>query len=158
MAHALFAGTFDPPTLGHLDVIRRATQLFARLTVAIAEHPSKQHLLDVETRLRLLRECTRDLANVDVRATHGLTVDAARELGCDVLVRGVRCGTDFDYEAQMAGTNRAMSGLDTALLATAPEHAHLTGTLVRQIVGMGGDVSRLVPAPVARALAERRAR
>jgi len=154
--HALFPGTFDPPTLGHLDLVERAARLFDRVTVAIATHPTKEALFSLEARLELLRECTAAWPNVGVHRLDGLVVRAAEELACDVIVRGVRSGIDFEYEAQMAGTNRAMlPRLDTVLLVTAPALAHVRGTLVRQIAAMGGDVSSMVPAPVARALAER---
>ena len=152
--HALFPGTFDPPTLGHIDLVTRSARLFGRVTVALAEHPSKRPALEVIERMRLLEECTQDIAGVAVVRLEGLVVEAAARLGCDVLVRGVRCGTDFDYEAQMAGTNAALApGLDTVLLATSPRFSHITGTLVRQVAAMGGDTRALVPAPVALALA-----
>jgi pantetheine-phosphate adenylyltransferase len=154
--HALFPGTFDPPTAGHLDVIRRAARIFPRVTVALAEHPTKQALFTAAERIALLERCTEDLDGVFVQRLAGLVVRACEELGCDVIVRGVRCGTDFDYEAQMAGTNRALlPRVDTVLLATAPEFSHVTATLVRQVASMGGDVSALVPGPVAEALRER---
>lgn len=149
-AHALFPGTFDPPTLGHLDLVRRAAALFGRVTVMLAEHPTKQAVLTVEERLELLQRCVAGIAGVEVRRHDGLVVQACEELGCTVIVRGVRCGTDFDYEAQMAACNRAMlPRIDTVLLATSPELAHVTGTLVRQIVRMGGQVEPFVPQPVA---------
>ncbi len=156
-AHALFPGTFDPPTLGHLDLVQRASRLFERVTVALAEHPTKTPTLSFEERQRLLEECTREFDGVQVVRLEGLVVDAAARLGCDVLLRGVRCGTDFDYESQMAGTNRALApNLDTVLLSTAPAFSHITGTLVRQIAAMGGDTSSLVPAPVALVLGAKR--
>ena len=151
--HALFPGTFDPPTLGHLDLVARAARLFERVTVALAEHPTKVPSLGFGERERLLVECTRAFEGVRIVRLEGLVVDAAARLGCDVLVRGVRCGTDFDYESQMAGTNRALApALDTVLLATAPELSHITGTLVRQVASMGGETRALVPEPVALAL------
>lgn len=156
-AHALFPGTFDPPTLGHLDLVARASRMFERVTVALAEHPAKVPSLSFADRQRLLEECTQHLSGVSIVRLEGLVVDAAARLGCDVLVRGVRCGTDFDYESQMAGTNRALApDLDTVLLSTAPELSHITGTLVRQVAAMGGDTSALVPDPVARALSAKR--
>jgi pantetheine-phosphate adenylyltransferase len=157
--HALFPGTFDPPTAGHMDLVERAARLFERLTVALAEHPTKQALFTVEERLELLQQCTSAWPNVLVRRHAGLVVDACRELGCDVIVRGVRSGSDFEYEAQMAGTNRMLlPQIDTLLLVTSPRFAHVRSTLVRQIAAMGGDASQLVPEPVARALRERASR
>lgn len=154
--HVLIPGTYDPPTLGHLDLVRRASALFERTTVALAEHPTKASLFAVEERLALLRECAAGLPGVEIVRLDGLVVDACEGLGCDAIVRGVRNGTDYAYEAQMAGTNRALlPRIDTLLLATSPEVAHVTSTLVRQIASMGGDVSALVPGPVASALRER---
>jgi pantetheine-phosphate adenylyltransferase len=155
-AHALFPGTFDPFTLGHADLVRRAAALFPRLTVGVATHPSKGHLLDLETRLELIRACTGELAGVEVVAIEGLVVEAARSLGAQVVVRGVRSGTDLDYELAMSGSNRAMApAVDTVLLAASPAVSHITGTLVRQIAKMGGPLESFVPEPVLLALRAR---
>ncbi len=154
--HALFPGTFDPVTFGHLALIRRCAALFGRVTVAVAVHPSKRELLPLERRLELLREVTAEIAGVELACLEGLVVDGARELGCDVVVRGARGNADFEYEAQMARTNRAMAPeLDTVVLTAAPEHVHVSSTLVRQVAVMGGPLEKFVPGPVARALAER---
>lgn len=154
--HALFPGTFDPPTLGHLDLVGRAARLFGRVTVGLAEHHSKEAFFGADERLALWRACLSGLEGADVVLLRGLVVDACRELGCQVIVRGVRSGSDFDYEAQMAGTNRALApAIETALLVTRPELAHISSTLVRQIASMGGDTSPLVPPPVAAALRAR---
>jgi len=156
--HALFPGTFDPPTRGHLDVVGRALTLFGRVTVGLAENDAKKALFPRDERIALFEASLGDLAagdRVRVVPIEGLVVDAARELGCGVIVRGVRSGTDFDYEAQMSGTNHALSGVETALLVTRPAHSFISSTLVRQIAAMGGDASALVPEPVARALDER---
>lgn len=155
-AHALFPGTFDPFTVGHLDLVRRSAALFGRVTVGIAAHPEKRHLFDVEERVLLAREATEDLPGVEVCALDGLLVDACAALGADVIVRGVRSGTDFDYEVQMARTNRAMlPRIDTVLLVPDPGVAHVSSTLVRQIASMGGDASLFVPPCVERALLRR---
>ena len=154
--HALFPGSFDPVTLGHVDLIRRTAALFGRVTVAVAIHPSKRELLPLEQRLELLREVTRDIAGVELACLVGLVVHGARELGCDLIVRGARGNADFEYEAQMARSNRALAPeLDTVILAAAPEHVHVSSTLVRQVAELGGPLESFVPAPVARALAER---
>ncbi|MCZ6597303.1 MAG: pantetheine-phosphate adenylyltransferase [Planctomycetota bacterium] len=161
-SHALFPGTFDPPTLGHLDVVRRAAALFGRVTVGLADHPTKAGVkagkdgwLPVEERLDLLRECTAGIGGVEVVRIEGLVVDAAEELGATCIVRGVRSGTDFDYEVEMARTNRMLARIDTCFLASSPETVHVTATLVRQIAGLGRDVSAMVPGPVAALLRER---
>ena len=157
MSHALFPGTFDPVTFGHLDLIRRAAAVFGRVTAAVAENPGKRELLPLELRIDLLREVTADIEGVEVARLAGLVVHGARELDCDVIVRGARSAGDFEYEAQMARTNRVMSpGLDTAVLFASPEHAHVSSTLVRQVAEMGGPVDAFVPPEVARALAQRR--
>ena len=156
MSHVLFPGTFDPPTLGHLDLVRRSIALFGRVTVALAEHPTKQSLFDVNERIELLRESTRDLDGVEVVHLEGLVIEACERFGCNAIVRGVRSGTDFDYESLMAWTNRSLlERIDTVLLPASPNVAHITSTLVRQIAQMGGDTSKLVPEPVQKVLDER---
>ena len=152
-SHALFPGTFDPVTLGHLDLIRRAARLFDRVTVAVAQHPSKRELLPHAQRLELLREVTADLPGCSVERLEGLVVDGARALGCNVIVRGARSATDFDYEAQLGRTNAALAPeIETVLLASSPRTVHVSSTLARQIAIMGGALDALVPEPVARAL------
>lgn len=152
--HALFPGTFDPPTLGHLALVRRALELFDRVTVALAAHPTKRTLFTIEEREQLLRECLEGQERVSVVNFDGLVVDGAREHGCDVIVRGVRSGTDFDYEVTLARNNRAMlPALDTVLLVPDPAVAHVTSTIVREVAALGGDPKPFVPAPVASALA-----
>lgn len=154
--HVLFPGTFDPATLGHLDLIERATGLFGRITVGVAENSGKQALFPAEERLALLREVTAGLGEVRVVRVEGLVVEAARALGANAVLRGLRSGSDFDYEAQMARTNRVLAAeIDTVFLASSPAVGHISSTLVRQIAALGGDVSRLVPPAVARALALR---
>jgi pantetheine-phosphate adenylyltransferase len=151
--HALFPGTFDPVTLGHLDVVRRAAQLFERVTVAVASHPSKRELLPLDVRMALLREVTRSIRGVEIAVVEGLTVEGCRALGAGAIVRGLRNATDFEYEAQMARSNRAMAPeIETVFLASAPEHVHISSTLVRQVAEMGGPLEGFVPEAVARAL------
>jgi pantetheine-phosphate adenylyltransferase len=154
--HALLSGTFDPPTLGHLDLIGRAAALFGRVTVGVADHPTKTALFTVDERLALLARATSGQKGVRVARIAGLVVDACEELGATVLVRGVRHGTDLDYEVELARTNRALlPRIDTVLLAPAPEVAHVSSTLVRQIARLGGSVRALVPPAVAEVLEER---
>jgi pantetheine-phosphate adenylyltransferase len=153
--HAVFPGTFDPVTLGHLDVLARARSLFQQVTVAVATHHEKHQLFDLDARVALLRECVVG-EGVDVIALDGLLVDGCRRLGARVVVRGVRSAVDLEYERQMALTNRALAPeLETVFLLPAPEHANVASTLVRQIARMGGDVSPFVPPPVVAALAAR---
>jgi len=157
--HALFPGTFDPVTHGHLDVVRRAAGLFERLTVGVARHPTKSELLPVAERLALLREVTADIPGVDVVQIEGLLVRGLERLGATVIVRGVRNAGDLDYELQMARTNRALAPqIETVLLASAPEHAHISSTLVRQVAELGGELSAFVPPAIARSLRARSVR
>jgi pantetheine-phosphate adenylyltransferase len=154
--HVLLPGTFDPPTLGHVDLVERATRLFARVTLGLAENAGKATLFGVEERLELLRSATAGIDDVAVVRVEGLVVDACRKLGADAILRGLRSGSDFDYEAQMARTNRVLApGIDTVFLASAPALAHVSSTLVRQIAALGGDCSSLVPPPVVAALVRR---
>ncbi|MEM1453267.1 MAG: pantetheine-phosphate adenylyltransferase [Planctomycetota bacterium] len=153
---AIFPGTFDPVTLGHLDLIQRAAELFDALTVAVAGHHDKRHLLPVDERVALLREATSDLAHVEIEVLDGLLVEGARRLGATAIVRGIRSAADLEYERQLALTNRAMApDVDTVLLLSSPAHAHVSSTLVRQIARLGGDLTPFVPPAVARALAGR---
>jgi pantetheine-phosphate adenylyltransferase len=162
--HALFPGSFDPVTLGHVDLVARALAIVDRVTVAVAVNPDKPGLFTAEERADLLRRSLQLLPaglreRTAVELVPGLVVDAARDLGCDLIVRGVRSGHDFDYEAAMARTNRALRpAVETLLLVPAPELSHVSSTLVRQIALCGGDASAFVPAPVAEALRKRGSR
>ncbi len=155
--HAIFPGSFDPPTLGHADLIARALHLFQTVTLAVGAHPKKVGMFSPDERCELLRGLTADLPGQDrlrIVKLEGLLVDGCREHGAGVVLRGLRSGADFEYEAQMAATNRTMEAeLDTLYLGASPAVSHLSSTLVRQIASMGGDVSALVPPNVLAALA-----
>jgi len=154
--HALFPGTFDPVTYGHLDLVRRAAAMFERVTVAVAHNPGKRELLTMDQRLELLRETTRGLAGVEVCVLEGLVVAGCRRLGAGTVLRGARTAADFQYEAQMARSNRAMAPeVDTVVLASSPEHVHISSTLVRQVAEHSGDLAPFVPPAVARLLERR---
>jgi pantetheine-phosphate adenylyltransferase len=154
--HALFPGSFDPVTLGHLDVLERGARLFEGLTVAVARHPDKHELLPLAQRLELLQEATAHLPGVAVVQLEGLVVAGCRSLGCGVILRGVRSASDLDYELAMARTNRALlPDVETLLLASSPEHAHISSTLVRQVAQMGGALEPFVPPAGVRALRTR---
>lgn len=151
--HAVFPGSFDPVTLGHLDVIERAARLFDRLTVAVAQHHAKRELLDLPTRVELLRGATAHLPNVSIDVLDGLVVEGCRKLGASVIVRGIRNATDFEYEAQMARSNQAMAPeVDTVFVAADADHVHISSTLVRQVAELGGPLEPFVPPAVAAAL------
>ena len=154
--HALFPGTFDPFTRGHLDLVARAARLFGRVTVAVAKNPEKSSLFSPEERAELVRGAVSGIGGVEVTLIPGLVVQACEELGADVIVRGVRGGSDFDFEVQMARTNQGLlPRIETVLLAPAPELSHVSSTLVRQIATLGGDPSGLVPPNVVSALRAR---
>jgi len=156
MRTAIYPGTFDPITLGHVDLIRRGSQLFDRLVVAVADSRSKRPLFELDRRLELCREALAELDNVSVASFEGLLVHAARELGCTIVLRGVRAVADYEYELQLANMNRAMMPeLETIFLTPQAELASISSTLVREIAGMGGAFDQFVPAVVAAALHER---
>ena len=160
MALALYAGSFDPVTLGHLDLIARALALFERVEVTVASNAEKRTLFSAERRVALIRDSARGLDGADrlsVTAFEGLLVDRARDAGAAALVRGIRGAADFEYEMRMAMANRRLlPGLETVFLAPAPEHQFISSSIVRDVFRWGGDPSGFVPAPVARALAARR--
>jgi pantetheine-phosphate adenylyltransferase len=152
---AFYAGSFDPVTNGHLDVVRHAVRLADWLVLAIGIHPGKQPLFSADERLTMLEQTCGPIARrakcrLSCITFSGLVVAAAGKAGATLLVRGLRDGSDFDYEMQMAGMNEAMApGIQTVFLPASPMVRPITATLVRQIAAMGGDVSRFVPAPVA---------
>ncbi|MCK4601073.1 MAG: pantetheine-phosphate adenylyltransferase [Phycisphaerae bacterium] len=145
---AIFPGTFDPMTNGHLDVIRRGARLFDRLVVAVGENPDKASMLDQDKRAEIVREVMADIANVRVETYSGLTVDFARKLGAAAILRGLRNTSDLQHEFQMALTNRAVADVETIFIMTGGECAFTSSSLIRQIAQMGGDVSAMVPPQV----------
>lgn len=154
----LYPGSFDPITNGHIDVVRAAAHFCGRIVVAIGAHPGKKPLFAIEEKTALIAEATREIARetgcaVDVATFDGLAVTAARDHGASLLLRGLRDGTDFNYEMQMAGMNGAMApDVQTVFLPASASVRHITGTLVRQIAAMHGDVSSFVPHACAQAL------
>ncbi|QOG05206.1 pantetheine-phosphate adenylyltransferase [Aureimonas sp. OT7] len=151
---ALYSGSFDPITNGHLDIIRRGLRLFDEVVVAIGVHPGKKPLFTFDERVAMIGEALGGpIPGLKVIAFKGLVVDAARANGASVLLRGLRSGSDLDYEMEMAGMNGAMAAdIDTLFLPASPPVRPITATLVRQIAGLGGDVSAFVPANVVAAL------
>jgi pantetheine-phosphate adenylyltransferase len=150
---ALCPGSFDPPTNGHLDVINRAIATFDRVVVGVVENPSKQPFLPAIDRVDLLNELLEGRAEVE--AFEGLLVDFAREKKVDLVVKGLRAVSDFDYELQMAQMNRTLSGVETFFIPTNPQWSYLSSSLVREVARLGGEVGTLVPEAVTRILKER---
>jgi len=152
---ALVPGSFDPPTYGHLDIIERCAGLFDRVVVAVANNPAKSPLFSAAERVALLEECCTRWDNVSARSFDGLLVEVVRRAGADVIVKGLRAVTDFEYELQLAQMNRRLSGTVTLFVPTSAEYGYLSSSLVKEVVAFGGSVEGLVPPTVARALKER---
>ena len=156
MKVAIYPGTFDPIHYGHVDIARRAASLFDKLVVGVYDRPNKAVLFTLDERVGLFREAVSDVANVAVLPYSGLTVAFARAQGADVIVRGLRVTYDFEYEYQMALTNRKLApSVDTVCLMTSLEYAFLSSTVVKDVAQAGGDIDCMVPGAVARALRDR---
>ena len=151
MKSAIYPGSFDPVTFGHLDVIRRAAKIFDELTVSVLNNKLKTPLFSVEERVKILTEAVKDIPNVKVESFSGLLVDYARSRDVHVVIRGLRAITDFEYELQNAQTNAKLSdgSLDTIFLTTSLEYAYLSSSSVKEIASFNGDISMCVPEFVA---------
>jgi len=153
---AMYPGTFDPITNGHVDLVRRAARLFDRVVLAVAASPRKAPMFGLEERIALARASLDGLPNVTVDGYDGLTVEYARRHDLRVVVRGFRAVSDFEFELQLASMNRHLDEqIETIFLAPAEEYAFISSTLVREIAGLGGDMTRFVPSPVTAALAKK---
>jgi pantetheine-phosphate adenylyltransferase len=152
---ALVPGSFDPPTNGHLDVIERCVGIFDEVIVGVIRNPSKSPLFDESERIEMLTELCSQWETVRVGSFGGLLVDYAAQAGADVVVKGLRAMTDFDYEFQMSQMNRHLSGIVTLFVATKPEYGYLSSSLVKEVSRLGGAIDALVPASVAAAMKER---
>jgi len=153
---AICPGSFDPVTYGHIDIIERTARHFENVVVAVIRNPQKaQALFGLEERQELLHEVTAHLPNVSIRFFKGLLVDFARDCGAEVIVKGLRAISDFDYELQMAQMNQRLSGVDTFFVSTSPQHSFLSSSLVKEVARFGGDVSSMVPPAVAKRLETR---
>ncbi len=153
MAIAVYPGTFDPITYGHIDIIVRAAKIYDEVVIGVLENLAKTPLFSAEERVNIVQEAIDDIPNVRVAAFDGLAVDFARQNHAAVILRGLRLITDFEYELQMAHTNRKLApDVDTSFLFTSLEYSYVSSTNVREIAKFGGDVSELVPDYVAREL------
>jgi pantetheine-phosphate adenylyltransferase len=150
---AVYAGSFDPVTFGHLDLIERSGRIFAEVVVAVGRHATKKAFFTFEERVAMLREVTRDMTNVRIDAFDGLLIQFCERIGARVIVRGLRAATDFEYELQIAHANADMvPRVDTVFLPTRTNYGFVSASLVREIASHGGDVSHYAPPPVCLAL------
>ena len=153
MLRAIYPGSFDPVTYGHYDIICRSCKIVDELIVGVLNNKAKMPLFSVEERVKMLKEVTKDLPNVRIVPFDGLLVDFADRVEADVVIRGLRAITDFEYELQMSQTNHKLSpNVETMFLTTSIEYSYLSSTTVREIAAFGGDVSQFVPEAVVRAL------
>jgi pantetheine-phosphate adenylyltransferase len=152
----IYAGSFDPPTFGHLDLVERSSKLFPEVIVALGHHPARVPLFSIEQRLELLREICAPYQNVQVCSFTGLLVEFGKRIGARVIVRGLRVGTDFEYELQIAHANGDMHPeIDTVFLPTRTNYGFISASLVREIAYHGGDIARYAPPVVCEALRKR---
>lgn len=150
MTRAIYPGSFDPVTFGHLDIIKRSANLFDELIVGVLNNTSKSPLFSVEERVNMLKEATKDISNIRVAAFSGLLVDFVKEAEASVVVRGLRAITDFEYELQLAQTNHVLyPSVDTMFLTAKLEYLYLSSTIVREVAAFGGDISKFVPEEIA---------
>ena len=147
---ALYPGSFDPLTLGHLDLIKRGNELFGKIIIAVLENPAKKATFSLERRIEHIKHATKDLSGVTVLSFKGLTVEFAEQQDVDLILRGLRAMSDFEYELQIAHTNRSLNNkFETIFLATDTHHSFLSSSLVKEVASFGGNVSHMVPQKVA---------
>ena len=156
MLKAVYPGSFDPVTYGHLDIIRRSCKIVDELVVGVLNNNAKMPLFSVEERDKMLKEVTMDLKNVKIVPFHGLLVEFANKLKADVIIRGLRAITDFEYELQMSQTNHKLEPeVETMFLTTNLKYSYLSSTIVREVAAFGGDISQFVPETVAKSIKEK---
>ena len=156
MKKAIYPGSFDPVTFGHLDIISRSAKMVDKLIIAVLINKSKSSLFSMEERVRMIGEYVKEYKNVEVHSFSGLTVDYAKEVGATMIVRGLRAVTDFEYELQLAQTNKVMAeDIDTLFLATNLKYSYLSSSIVKEIASYNGDISAFVPRMVENAMKEK---
>lgn len=156
MTTAVYTGSFDPITYGHLDIIKRGARLFDRLVIGVLNNSEKTPLFSAEDRVNIIIETTSDIENVEVCAFSGLAVDFAKAHDAKIFLRGLRAVTDFEYELQIAQTNRVIQpSIDTLFLTTSLQYAYLSSTIVKEVASYGGDLSKFVPESVAKRVIEK---
>ena len=155
MSGAVCPGSFDPVTLGHIDVFERAAAQFDDVVVAILINPAKKGMFDLDERIAMIEEATAHLPNLRVEAGEGLVVDFVTSRGMTAIVKGLRTDTDFEYELQMAQMNKHIAGVDTFFVATAPQYSFVSSSLAKEVATLGGNVSELLPDAVNRRLADK---
>lgn len=155
MSGAVCPGSFDPVTRGHVDILERAAAQFDEVVVAVLVNPNKKGLFSLDERIEMIAEATAHLPNVRVESGQGLVVDFVRARGLTAIVKGLRTGTDFEYELQMAQMNKHIAGVDTFFVATTPTYSFVSSSLAKEVAGLGGDVSALLPDSVNRRLREK---
>lgn len=158
MKIAIYPGSFDPITNGHLDVLKTSSEIFDKVIIAVAYNPEKKNLglLDVDERVELIKKCTKDFANVEVDSFVGLTVEYAKQKGAKVLIRGLRAVSDFEFEMQLSQTNSALDKeIKTIFLTTRPKYNFISSSSVKEVFDFGGDISKFVPEVVNEYLKEK---
>ncbi|WP_319432014.1 pantetheine-phosphate adenylyltransferase [Mycobacterium sp. RTGN5] len=152
MSGAVCPGSFDPVTLGHIDIFERAAAQFDEVIVAVLINPNKKGMFDIDERIAMIDEATAHLPNLRAESGQGLVVDFVKQRGFTAIVKGLRTGTDFEYELQMAQMNKHIAGVDTFFVATTPQYSFVSSSLAKEVAIFGGDVAALLPEPVNRRL------
>ena len=149
MKIAIYPGSFDPVTKGHLDILKSASEIFDKVIIAVAHNPNKKGFLTVDERVELIKKSVIDLKNVEVDAFEGLTIEYAKKRGAEVLIRGLRAVSDFEFEMQLSQTNSALSSdIKTVFLITKPKYNFISSSTIKEILNNGGDISKFVPEAV----------